>query len=70
MLNDFCKTNVIRLIFTDMIGPVRDNFRKAGLYEKIGDENFYLSHIDAVKENTDEESYKLSNKYSRQTNKK
>ena len=38
----------IKIIFTDMIGPVRDTLKKNGLFEIIGKDNFFVSVKDAV----------------------
>jgi SulP family sulfate permease len=44
----YCQENNVRLIITDLNGPVRDYFHKVRLYERIGMENFYLTVEDAV----------------------
>jgi SulP family sulfate permease len=70
-LNEYCKSQGVRLIFTNLIGPVRDAFRQSGLYQKIGEDNFFLSHTDALLENEEaENNATLSNQYSKQTNTK
>ena len=38
----------IRWLWCDVKGPVRDRLEKAGLTEKIGTENFFISIQDAV----------------------
>lgn len=40
---DECKQHNIELMFTSLIGPVRDAFFKAGLTQKIGKAQFYLT---------------------------
>ncbi|MEP6647741.1 MAG: solute carrier family 26 protein [Saprospiraceae bacterium] len=47
-LADELKKDNIRLIFTDIKGPVRDKFQKSGLTKKIGEENFFMSIEDAL----------------------
>ncbi len=39
----------IHLMYSDVKGPVRDLFRKYGLFEQIGRENFFLTTGEAVK---------------------
>lgn len=46
---DELKKENIRLVFTDVKGPVRDKFEKSGLTQKIGEENFFMSIEDALK---------------------
>lgn len=38
----------ITILFTDMIGPVRDTLKKNGMFEIIGKKNFFISVKDAV----------------------
>lgn len=42
------KKENIRLVFTDVKGPVRDKFSKSGLTQKIGEENFFMEIEDAL----------------------
>ncbi|MEP6793386.1 MAG: solute carrier family 26 protein [Saprospiraceae bacterium] len=45
---DEMKKDNIRLLFSDVKGPVRDKFFKSGLTNKIGEENFFMTIEDAV----------------------
>ncbi|MGB4846767.1 MAG: solute carrier family 26 protein [Saprospiraceae bacterium] len=47
MVDEMKKDN-IRLLFSDVKGPVRDKFFKSGLTNKIGEENFFMTIEDAV----------------------
>jgi len=40
---DECKQLKIQLVFTSLIGPVRDAFSKAGLMQKLGADHFFLT---------------------------
>lgn len=40
---DECKQLNIQLVFTSLIGPVRDAFSKAGLMQKLGADHFFLT---------------------------
>ncbi len=42
------KKENIRLMFTEVKGPVRDKFQKSGLTLKIGEENFFMEIDDAL----------------------
>jgi len=53
MLKDLFKdlsSNGIRLIFTGLIGPVRDIMKKAGLFDAMGENSFYLNINSALKQ--------------------
>ena len=65
----YCREHEVRLIVTDLNGPVRDYFHRVHLYESIGKSNFYLTIEDAVKaiEHGDVDQEK-SSEYSSQTN--
>lgn len=45
---EYCKLNNLRLVFTDLTGPLRDYVQRIDLYEKLGKTNFYLTVKDAV----------------------
>lgn len=47
LLDELQKDN-IKLLFTDVKGPVRDKFHKSGLTKKIGETNFFLTIEDAI----------------------
>ncbi len=42
------KEKGIKLIFTSLIGPVRDTMKRSGLFEKMGKDNFYMNIPNAV----------------------
>lgn len=44
----FCKKKKLRLVFTDLTGPVRDYMQRINLYKSLGKTNFYLTVKDAV----------------------
>jgi len=67
----YCRNNNLRLILTDVKGPVRDHLHKHGIYEEIGDTNFFLTIADAIHAiEHDAQEKTLSNKYARQTSNK
>lgn len=43
-----CQQRKIRLVLTDVKGPVRDSLKSSGLSRAIGESNFYLSVAEAV----------------------
>jgi len=47
LVSDF-RDRGITILFSDMIGPVRDTLKKNGMFETIGKENFFISVKDAV----------------------
>lgn len=47
-LLDSCKTNGVQLVFTSVIGPVRDTFAKEGFADKLGKDHFFEQINDAV----------------------
>ncbi|HZV70755.1 MAG TPA: solute carrier family 26 protein [Saprospiraceae bacterium] len=47
LLTELEKDNV-KLLFTDIKGPVRDKFHKSGLTQKIGESNFFMTIEDAL----------------------
>ncbi len=70
LLLDHLKRKDIRLIISSLRGPVRDLLSKAGLDQKIGLENYYLSTRDAEESYINGSSGLLSRKYAAQKNKK
>lgn len=65
----YCNLNNIRLVYTDLTGPVRDHLKKVGFSDQLGSENFYLTVEDAVNaiEKGDVIQPRIKN-YSSQTN--
>lgn len=57
LYNDL-KAKNIKLQFADVKGPLRDIFKRYGLFEKIGRSNFYLSVNDALESNSHSEANK------------
>jgi SulP family sulfate permease len=47
-LIDFCRDRDLRLVFTDLTGPVRDLMKKTGFADTLGKNNFFLVVEDAV----------------------
>jgi SulP family sulfate permease len=47
-LIDFCRDRDLRLVFTDLTGPVRDLMKKSGFTDALGKNNFFLVVEDAV----------------------
>jgi SulP family sulfate permease len=45
---DICQQRQVRMVITDVKGPVRDSLTSGGLYQAIGETNFYLSVSEAV----------------------
>lgn len=68
-LNNDLKKKNIKLQFADVKGPLRDIFKRYGLFEKIGKSNFYLSVNDAIESNSQSEKNK-NDEYIFQTIKK
>lgn len=69
-LVDYCIENKVRIILTELSGPMRDLFFKDGIIKKMGPENLHLSIPDAI-DMIDQHEYgdaQLSNEYARQTN--
>ena len=64
LLIETCQKRDLRLVFTDLTGTVRDIFFRANIYQKLGEENFFLSVRDAFSDSHQE----ISNKYSAQSN--
>lgn len=46
---DYTKRN-IRFAISSLKGPVRDKFKQSDMFNKIGQENFFISDIEALKE--------------------
>ena len=68
-LESYCKSDNLRLIFTDLTGPIRDHFKRIGFTEKLGESNFYLTVNDACEAvEKGETSQALSKDYSKQAN--
>ena len=70
---DECKQLNVELMFTSLIGPVRDAFAKAGLTQKTGKAQFYLTIEKALQQYRQKESkasLKIMQPYSLQTNNK
>lgn len=44
----YCEFEDIELIFTNLSGPIRDKFEKAGIYQKLGEGHFHLNVAQAV----------------------
>ena len=66
ILEDLDKQDV-KLLFTNLRGPIRDFFQRSGLNEKIGHQNCYLSIRDALEAiESKGESGELSRKYAAQ----
>lgn len=49
-LIDYLKEKKIRLVLSDLIGPVRDTLEKTGLFRLLGEENIYFTLNDAVQD--------------------
>ncbi|MEE9372984.1 MAG: sulfate permease [Saprospiraceae bacterium] len=61
----------IKLIFTELRGPIRDLFVKSGVTDKIGYENNYLTIQDAIDEHISRNGISnMSRKYASQINKR
>ncbi|WP_235296303.1 SulP family inorganic anion transporter [Portibacter marinus] len=68
-LEAYCRSNDLRLIFTDLTGPVRDHFKRVGFTEKLGEENFFLTVKDACDAiHNGDVGQELSKDYSKQAN--
>jgi len=68
-LLEYCRDQGLRLVFTDLTGPVRDYMKRVGFTDQLRSSNFLLTVEDAVDaiENGDV-SQSLSKDYSSQTN--
>jgi len=58
----------VRVVFAGLIGPVRDAFRKNGLFSKVGEHNFYLRVGDAVRSVTSGGGTTTTSSHATQTN--
>jgi len=70
---DECKQLNVEIMFTSLLGPVRDAFAKAGLTQKTGKAQFYLTIERALQQHQQKESkasLKIMQPYSLQTNNK
>lgn len=70
---DECKQLNVEIMFTSLLGPVRDAFAKAGLTQKTGKAQFYLTIERALQQHQQKESkasLKVMQPYSLQTNNK
>ena len=63
-LIQYCKDHNIRMILTNINGPMRDLFKKNSIYKTLGPENFHLNVSDACLDVDNQ----LSIKYAAQTN--
>jgi len=59
-----CNKMEIRVVFTNMSGPMRDVFKRAGLFDELATDCFYLSVADAVDEICYPESEAFAQQYS------
>lgn len=56
-----------QIVFAGLIGPVRDAFRKNGIFNLVGDHNFHLRVAEAVRAVTGEHEAPIVNDYALQT---
>lgn len=64
---DYCQARDIEFYMTGVKGVVRDTFRKAGLFQQIGEDHFTLRIQHAVN-HFDQEEYQTFKKYALQSN--